>query len=336
MDRRYQVFVSSTFQDLVEERREIIQALLELECFPAGMEMFPAANDDQWTLIKSVIDQSDYYLVVVGGRYGSTTEDGISYTEMEYDYAVEKGIPVIGFVHADPLRIPAGKSEMEPAAAERLEAFRAKVKGKMIKEYSDPSGLGALVVLSLIKLFRSDPRPGWVRGDQAMTPEVRTEIAELRAQIAEKERDEAEASIGQGAEHLDHRLAQGPDEVTLGVWWSFFTYGDDKNLDHVTATWDDIVATVGPKLIDETSESSMKSAIEGLVRSKVQKQDHRVERAGLTEESWGTILIQLRALGVIEVSSRNRSVKDKQVYWKLTRAGDNYVTALRAIPREVR
>jgi hypothetical protein len=47
-EKRYQVFVSSTFQDLQEERQEVIQALLELDCIPSGMELFPAANEDQW------------------------------------------------------------------------------------------------------------------------------------------------------------------------------------------------------------------------------------------------------------------------------------------------
>ena len=54
-----------------DERREIMQALLELECIPAGMELFPAANEDQWTLIKEVINNCDYYIVVIGGLYGS-------------------------------------------------------------------------------------------------------------------------------------------------------------------------------------------------------------------------------------------------------------------------
>jgi hypothetical protein len=66
-----------------------MQALLELDCIIAGMELFPASNDDQWTLIKRVIDDCDYYLVIIGGRYGSTDAAGISYTEKEYDSAVE-------------------------------------------------------------------------------------------------------------------------------------------------------------------------------------------------------------------------------------------------------
>jgi hypothetical protein len=52
MDKKYQVFLSSTYKDLIVEREEVIQALLELDCIPVGMELFPAAADDQWTLIK--------------------------------------------------------------------------------------------------------------------------------------------------------------------------------------------------------------------------------------------------------------------------------------------
>jgi hypothetical protein len=102
MEKRYQVFVSSTFTDLTDERRAVMQALLELNCIPPGMELFPASTDDQWTLIQRVVDDCDYYLVIVGGRYGSMGAQGISYTEKEYDYAVQQGTPVMGFVHRQP------------------------------------------------------------------------------------------------------------------------------------------------------------------------------------------------------------------------------------------
>src|SRR4051812_16576479 len=106
MDKRYQVFVSSTYSDLIEERSEVMQALLELDCMPAGMELFPAANDSQWVWIKRVIDESDYYIVILGGRYGSVSKQtGLIYTGMEYRYAIECGKPVIGFLHEDPSTI---------------------------------------------------------------------------------------------------------------------------------------------------------------------------------------------------------------------------------------
>jgi hypothetical protein len=34
------------------------------------MELFPAADEDQWSLIIGVIDECDYYLLILGGRYG--------------------------------------------------------------------------------------------------------------------------------------------------------------------------------------------------------------------------------------------------------------------------
>ena len=87
MEKRYQVFVSSTYADLKQERQHVIQALMEMDCIPAGMELFPAADEEQWEFIKRIIDDCDYYLLIIGGRYGSTTPEGISYTEKEYDYA---------------------------------------------------------------------------------------------------------------------------------------------------------------------------------------------------------------------------------------------------------
>ena len=102
MDKKYQVFVSSTYEDLQAERQEVMHVLLELDCIPSGMELFPAANDSQWELIKGVIDDCDYYVVIVAGRYGSIGPSGISFTEMEYRYALEKRKPVVAFLHGDP------------------------------------------------------------------------------------------------------------------------------------------------------------------------------------------------------------------------------------------
>ena len=75
-----------------------MQALLELDCIPAGMELFPASSEDQWSLIKRVIDDCDYYILIIGGRYGSVGPDGISYTQMEFEYALKTGKPIISFI----------------------------------------------------------------------------------------------------------------------------------------------------------------------------------------------------------------------------------------------
>jgi hypothetical protein len=99
--RRYQIFVSSTYEDLKIERQQVAQSILELEHFPAGMEIFPASNESQWELIRKFIAESDYFLIIVGGRYGSLDSSGVSYTEKEFDYAEELNIPILGFLRKD-------------------------------------------------------------------------------------------------------------------------------------------------------------------------------------------------------------------------------------------
>src|SRR5437762_6941791 len=101
---------------------------MEMDCIPSGMELFPAADEEQWHFIQRVIDDCDYYLLIIGGRYGSTTPEGVSYTEKEYDYAVKKGLKVIALLHEKPDEIPVGRSDIDPAPRARLQAFRDKVK----------------------------------------------------------------------------------------------------------------------------------------------------------------------------------------------------------------
>jgi hypothetical protein len=99
MEKRYQVFVSSTSSDLKQERRNVTQVLMEMDCIPAGMQLFPAADEEEWEFIKRIIDDCDYYLLIIGGRYGFTTPDGMSYTGKEYDYALEEGLKTIALIH---------------------------------------------------------------------------------------------------------------------------------------------------------------------------------------------------------------------------------------------
>src|SRR5262245_31138897 len=107
MDKVYQVFVSSTYTDLKDERESVSNTLSKAGHVVAGMELFPATDQQQLDYIKRVIDRSDYYVVILGGRYGTPSDDGKSYTEKEFEYAVSRNIPVLAFLHADPGKIAA-------------------------------------------------------------------------------------------------------------------------------------------------------------------------------------------------------------------------------------
>ena len=131
MEVKYQVFVSSTYEDLKDERKEISQAILESNCIPAGMELFPASNLAQWEVIKRVIDDSDFYLLILAGKYGSLGKDEsgneVGYTEMEFDYALKTGKPVLALDHEDIETLPRSKVETTSKKDCHLKLFREKV-----------------------------------------------------------------------------------------------------------------------------------------------------------------------------------------------------------------
>ena len=169
MKKRYTVFISSTYEDLQEERENVMDALLKLDLIPCGMELFPASNESQWSLIKRVIDDCDYYILILAGRYGSINkEEGISYTEIEYRYALTSGKPVIAFVHSHPEELPAKKVEQSSKKKKQLDKFRELVKTKLVSYWKDPYELGQQVSISMTKLIEQFPSTGWIKADHVI------------------------------------------------------------------------------------------------------------------------------------------------------------------------
>ena len=184
MERKYQGVVSSTQRDLRDQRQAVSKAILELGHIPLGMEMFSAADQQQWQLIQRQIDQSDYYVVIVAHRYGSMAGD-VSYTEREYDYAVEKGVPVLGFVIDNKAPWPAEYIDKESQTVEQLQAFKEKIKSKMVSIWNNADQLSAQVLAALSKEFAVTPRPGWIRAINIPGPEVLSELSRLSKENAE-------------------------------------------------------------------------------------------------------------------------------------------------------
>jgi hypothetical protein len=350
MERRHQVFISSTFLDLIDERREVIEALLEMDAIPAGMELFAAGNTDQWTLIQQVIDQSDYYLVIVGGRYGSTTAEGISYTEKEYDYAVSQKIPLMGFVHSNPAVIPAGKSEMDPAARAKLDEFLVKVKRRIVRQYSTPAELGGVVSRGLIKLQRDFPQPGWVRGNFAMTPETNAQLADLRAEVAELKQAAAEQRPNVESMPRIEGLASGPDHFSFKMEVAGTSRRDEAKPSFsrpnyvwtipYDTTWDEVLQAVGPSLMDEASEREITDSLKefggDLMRAQKRKLPTEILTRSGSEIAGSTVqdvLVQLFALNLISHGGKRRTSSDRNRYWTLTPSGQDQVMKLRAIRR---
>ncbi len=163
---KYQVFISSTYSDLKEERKAILDTLLMADCIPAGMENFVAQDEEQFEVIKKVIDLCDYYVLIIAGRYGSINhKTGISYTEMEYNYAIEKHIPVLVFAAEGETGII--ESNEPDDKKEKLKQFRDRVmKNRLASTWKNQSDLAAKVSIAIMKAQKEMNRPGWRRGSE--------------------------------------------------------------------------------------------------------------------------------------------------------------------------
>ena len=179
-EKKYQIFVSSTYTDLIKAREEVIKVILSLYQIPIGMEMFSADNDEQWSIIKSTIENSDYYLLIIGHRYGSLTKEDISYTEKEFDYAKSLNIPIIAFVKNRDIATKPNERDKEQIKTILLENFLNKVlKNSMCDFWENENELGQKVAIALTKLFFKTPRIGWVKSNNLNSAETTEELTKL-------------------------------------------------------------------------------------------------------------------------------------------------------------
>ena len=246
MEKRFQVYVSGALQALPEERREVLNAVLELDCIATGMGISPPGGEARWGLVERAIDDCDYHLFLLPEREGQDGPDGVRCAEMEYRRALAAEKPSIAFVRRDSGAAPV----LPPGPWAPPAALREAVSGRLAVEWSSPKELGLLVSRSLLQLIKSTYATGWVRAEQAATRETTLEILRLRRRIDDLERELAVARTcpPKGSE----RLAQGEErhilrytfeaharsQATLSLWNGSFQ-----------ASWNEIFAAVATLLV---------------------------------------------------------------------------------------
>lgn len=319
----------------MEERKSVIHALLELDCIPAGMELFPATDEDAWTLIKEVIDDCDYYVLILAGKYGSTNKEGMSYTEMEFDYAVSTNKPIIAFLHENLDILSAADIEKTEPMQGKLNEFREKAKAKHCKFWSTPDDLGGKVSRSLVQLKKRHPSLGWVQGKYAATETMLREMQELREKVAKYE---IEALLGTNAAPPGTELLeQGADLVELNLDLKTDTKGTKKKVKLIT-NWDRLFSYCGPSMMNECTDSELFNRIRlALLHAAPEDIRNFNTLAGmiLPYVFEDKIRIQFQALGLIAPGIKKRAIADSASYWRLTPYGGKYLLGINAVKKHV-
>jgi len=180
---KHQVFISSTFIDLQDERQAAVTAILNSHNIPAGMELFTANNISQWEIIQRWIKECDIYMLILGGRYGSIdAKTQLSYTHMEYKFAKSLGKPIFAIIISES-RLKKIDFEnptfIEKDNPQKLTHFRLEVKEGLVREYDDLKDIEIHTARAIAEIENDYKLIGWIKGDNKLSNQVSEELARL-------------------------------------------------------------------------------------------------------------------------------------------------------------
>ncbi|GHU58238.1 hypothetical protein FACS189444_1580 [Spirochaetia bacterium] len=192
MTKKYHIFISSTLDDLKNERQELIRIIWELGHIPVTMELFDINDSEHQKIIKQNIENGDYFLSLTAHKYGPA---GASRVLAEYNYARKKAVPVAALIIGEKDRWKDAKKETDPAVIQELEQFKQQLQSHPHEFWNNTAELRQKAQNLLIREMNFRPRTGWVNADQLSLPVVANELGRLSRENAElKQRIPAEGA----------------------------------------------------------------------------------------------------------------------------------------------
>ena len=325
-EKKYQVFVSSTYTDLIEERRKILDILLMADCIPAGMEAFVATDGEQFEVIKKVIDLCDYYVLIIGKRYGTVNvSTGYGYTEMEYEYAKEKGIPVLVFAIDESITLSGEKVEQDPDKIEKLKLFREKaMTNRLASIWKSSDELTGQLAVSIMRAKSDLNRPGWQRAVDYDEVSLRRDIMQLQTEKKDLSDKLFEANKVIVSFTTQNNVAF--DDCNINIEYYYYD-GNVKRSSNKFASLPRIFSAIATQMMDVTiPETSISYAIE----KQIVKSANSIHLSD--SQSIKRIMNQFKALGLVySFWSDGKS----DLYWGLTPKGQKVRDDMILIKKEV-
>lgn len=182
LDRRYQVFLTTSGKDMQPEREIVIQTLISMGFFTWGMESRSALGR---AYSRRQIEDCDYVLLLLGSQYGMLSASGIGYMHLEYIYTVTKQKPMIVFMHDQPDARAEALQEHSPEMLQKFKDFRQQLLKEVdhVVMYHNLRDLELLVRNNMPKLIAQHPSIGWVRPQSLQI--FQDEIDDLKIKLAQ-------------------------------------------------------------------------------------------------------------------------------------------------------
>ena len=322
-DKKYQIFVSSTYKDLKNERKRVIEQILNTGHLPVGMELFVASDDEQFEYIKRIINNCDYYVLILGGCYGSVSKNtGISYTEMEYNYALEKNIPILIFPYENIKKLPKSKRDEDLT---NIQNFINKVsENRLHKTWKNKDDLCLKVINSLHNAFDEKPQRGWIRPDEYDNSKLLNEINELR-----KHNLELEKTVSEYKKQLAPKVANIADMNEMFEFHYKYSTKNTTGYSSIKVTWNDIFSYVAPNLISPLFADFFKNEFDLNFIKK--HSSYNYINIYINEDDVNTVKIQLYSYGLINIYTAQSINKGLNEYIKITNKGLQYLQEIKTV-----
>lgn len=327
MNKKYQVFISSTYVDLIDERRKILDILLMADCIPAGMEAFVASDLEQFEVIKKVIDLCDYYVLIIGKRYGSINSNTkISYTEMEYNYAKEKGIPVLVFAIGDNVHLPDEKVETDSAKIECLKSFKEEaMSNRLASIWETSADLCGQLAIAIMRAKSEIDRPGWQRAVDFDEIGLRREIMKLK-----EENEKIKKDLTEEKNKLKQIIEQSNvafEDYKILIKYHYSDFNKSTYNRKVEVNLKDLFIIIATEMMGV-------SITEGAIQNIIKKVYCKCEFTVILDDAQliKRVLNQLKSYGVIRSFW---SEKNENLFWSLTSKGEKIRDDEIVIKREI-
>lgn len=185
-------------------------------------------------------------MLILGGRYGSIEpESGKSYTQIEYEYAIEKDIPVFAVILNESFLHQKAALKaydvFEKDNKDKYEEFKKLVETKIIKYVDDCKDIQIVIKDSISELDEEYELIGWIRSNEGDTGQLLQQLNETRLEC-DKLRDELKECKSNIANiKVVEIFASGEEKTTLR-YTDMHTFNKFSTIE---LTWNEIFIIFG-------------------------------------------------------------------------------------------
>lgn len=317
LDKRYQVFISTSGAEMQPERMVLAQTLVGMGFFSWGLEQRTPLST---AFARRQIDDCDYVAVLLGSAYGEQSVSGVGYMHLEYIYAVTKQKPIIVFMHDEPAAREAALHDDKPELRDKFQEFRKLLQNEVdqVFTYRSLRDLEMAVRFNLPQMLERYPVLGWVRPQN--TQVLQDEIDKLKNKLEQLETES-------GKREVDPFLSL--PKVSMHEFFSFeyrmhaYQDGNFKELKiQKKMTWAQLLSVLGSTFVHPTPEEFFSKRMNeylnetGLQDARMEMpRAHAVARAQVNIRALHSIKMQMRQNEWIIQSGRD----DRQrMLWQVT------------------